>query len=328
MRFFSIIRSVEWWEYKLPPLLAIGYATALKTEGMFMQAIPQLLFLLLALIVGAVYVSIINDMTDIEADLASGKSNRMVGIRPKIRWIFPTLCAIAGLACCYFLYPDRLSIFLYLIPWISFSLYSFRPVRLKNRGIFGVLADASGSHIFTSLLMISSISYVTGQSIDWIWFWSTGIWALCYGSRGILWHQFYDRKNDLQAGLNTYAVNQEPGHFRNKEIAIFCLELVAMASMLYCLQLWLPVLFLFLYLVLALIRSKKLGYTAIFVIAPENRPFHILMADFYQIFFPLSLLITAACFQPYAWLILLIHLGLFPLKTITAIKDLKSMFSS
>lgn len=137
MRFFKVIRSVEWWEYKLPPLLAIGYGTALKTPGVFMLAIPQLVFLLLALVIGAVYVSIINDMTDIEADLASGKANRMVGIRPEIRWIFPVLCLSSGLVFCYFLYPDLLSIFLYLIPWISFSLYSFRPVRLKT-GEFGV----------------------------------------------------------------------------------------------------------------------------------------------------------------------------------------------
>lgn len=327
MRFFKIIRSVEWWEYKLPPLLAIGYATALKTEGVFMMAIPQLLFLLFALVIGAVYVSIINDMTDIEADLASGKANRMVGIRPGIRWVFPAMCLLAGLICGYFLYPDRLSIFLYLIPWISFSLYSFRPVRLKNRRIWGVLADASGSHIFTSLLMVSSISEVTGQSIDWLWFWSTGVWALCYGSRGILWHQFYDRKNDIQAGLNTYAVNILPDRFRNKEITIFCIELAAIATMLFSLQLLLPVLFLLLYAVLAVIRSKRLHYVPVLIISPENRPFHILMADFYQVFFPLALLVTAAFIQPYAWIILLAHLVLFPQKTITAIKDFKSLFS-
>lgn len=325
MRFFKVIRSVEWWEYKLPPLLAIGYGTALKTPGVFMLAIPQLVFLLLALVIGAVYVSIINDMTDIEADLASGKANRMVGIRPEIRWIFPVLCLSSGLVFCYFLYPDLLSIFLYLIPWISFSLYSFRPVRLKNRGIWGVLADASGSHIFTSLLMVSSISYVTGQSMDWLWFWSTGVWALCYGSRGILWHQFYDRKNDIQAGLNTYAVNIQPNQFRNKEIIIFCIEILAIASMLYSLQLLLPLLFLGLYILLALLRSKRLSYTPVLIISPENRSFHILMADFYQVFFPLSLLITAAFLQPYAWIILLVHLTLFPQKTIIAIKDFKSL---
>lgn len=292
-----------------------------------MLAIPQLIFLLLALVIGAVYVSIINDMTDIEADLASGKANRMVGIRPEIRWIFPTLCLALGLGFCVFLYPDQLSIFLYLIPWISFSLYSFRPVRLKNRGIWGVLADASGSHIFTSLLMISSISYITGQTIDWIWFGSTGIWALCYGARGILWHQFHDRENDLQAGLNTYAVKIDPAHFRKQELSLFCIELLAMTTMLYSLHLILPFLFLLLYLLLALIRSNHLSYKPVLIICPENHPFHILMADFYQVFFPLSLLITAAFLQPYAWIILLVHLALFPQKTITALKDFKSIFS-
>lgn len=161
--------------------------------------------------------------------------------------------------------------------------------------------------------------------MDWLWFWSTGVWALCYGSRGILWHQFYDRKNDIQAGLNTYAVNIQPNQFRNKEIIIFCIEILAIASMLYSLQLLLPLLFLGLYILLALLRSKRLSYTPVLIISPENRSFHILMADFYQVFFPLSLLITAAFLQPYAWIILLVHLTLFPQKTIIAIKDFKSL---
>lgn len=326
MKFLRIIRSAEWWEYKLPPLLAIGYATALNADGTLTATIPHLLFLLLALIIGATYVSIINDITDIEVDAASGKKNRMAGINPAIRWIFPGICLLAGGLCGYHLYPDLLSIGLYLIPWISFSLYSIPPVRLKNRGIWGVFADACGSHVFTSLLMISSISFLTQQTIDWLWFISTGIWALCYGMRGILWHQFYDRKNDIQADMNTYAVKIEPKDFRKKEILIFILEMLAIAVMLFSIQQVLVVVFLLLYLLVAFSRSKRLFYTPILIIAPEGKPYHILMADFYQVFFPLSLLITAAITQPYAWIVLIIHIMLFPQKTLTALKDLKPLF--
>lgn len=327
MNFLRIIRSAEWWEYKLPPLLAIGYATALKADGSLTAVIPHLLFLLFSLIIGAIYVSIINDITDIKVDAASNKKNRMAGVNPAIRWIFPAIPLLAGGLCAYHLYPDRLSIVLYLIPWISFSLYSIPPVRLKNRGIWGVFADACGSHVFTSLLMISSISFVTKQTMDWLWFISTGIWALCYGMRGILWHQFYDRKNDIQAKMNTYAVKVEPKDFRKKEVLIFIIEMLAIVIMLFSIQQVLAVAFLLLYLLVAFSRSKHLFYAPVLIIAPEGKPYHILMADFYQVFLPLSLLITAAITQPYAWIVLTVHFILFPQKTLTALKDLKPFLS-
>jgi 4-hydroxybenzoate polyprenyltransferase len=322
LNILKVIRSVEWWEYKLPPLLAIGYATAIKTDVDFLKSIYHLLFLLLSLIIGATYVSIINDLTDIKDDLASGKSNRIANINPSIRWVFPVICLLAGVFCCYLMYPDWLSICLYIIPWISFSLYSFRPFRLKNRGVWGVIADACGSHIFTSLLMVSSMSYYGNQQVDWLWFNSTGIWALCYGLRGILWHQFYDRANDIKVGLNTFAVKTDSKSFKTKEIIIFSIEILAITVMLYSLHQLLPILFLLIYLLLAYIRTFKLKYKPILIIAPENSSYHMLMADYYQVFFPISLLCTAMVNNYYVLIALLIHLIIFPIKTLNSLKDL------
>lgn len=322
MNLLKVIRSAEWWEYKLPPLLAIGYATVIKTNADFLKSIPHLLFLLLSLIIGAAYVSIINDITDIQDDQASGKVNRIANVNPNIRWLFPLLCLSAGAFCCYFLYPDWLSISLYILPWISFSLYSFRPVRLKNRGLWGVLADASGSHIFTSLLMVSSMSFYSNEHVDWLWFTSTGIWALCYGIRGILWHQFFDRKNDIEAGLSTFAVKIYPENFKIREIVIFIIEMMAIIIMLYSIDQLLPILFLFVYSILAYIRTFKLKYKPVFIVAPENRVYHIVMADFYQVFFPISLLLTATLNNYYVLMVLIVHLVLFPRKIFGCLRDI------
>ncbi|MFA4870525.1 MAG: UbiA family prenyltransferase [Pedobacter sp.] len=322
MNLVKVIRSAEWWEYKLPPLLAIGYATAIKTDVDFLKSMPHLLFLLLSLIIGATYVSIINDITDIKDDLKSGKANRIAAVKPVLRWLLPLICLLVGSICCYILYPDWLSISLYMIPWISFSLYSFPPFRLKNRGIWGVLADASGSHIFTSLLMISSMSFISNKSIDWLWFISTGIWALCYGVRGILWHQFYDRANDIKAGLNTYGVKIAPKDFKIKEAFIFAIELLAVVTMLYCVHELLPILFLFIYLLVAYTRTYVLKYKPVIIVSPKSHPYHILMGDFYQVYFPISLLCTATINNNYALVILIIHLFLFPKKALVSLKDL------
>jgi 4-hydroxybenzoate polyprenyltransferase len=327
LNFIKIIRSAEWWEYKLPPLLAIGYATVIKAERGFMNSIPHLMFLLMAIVIGAIYVSIINDLTDLDDDLASGKSNRMVGIRPSVRWLLPLLFITAGFACGYHLYPDWLSLTMYFIPWLAFSMYSFPPFRLKNRGIWGVLADASGSHIFTSLLMVSSLTCFTHQSMDWLWFTGTGIWALCYGVRGILWHQFQDRLNDIKANVKTFAVKINPERLRLTEQIIFFIELIAVATMLYCLYQPLTLIFLLIYMIIALTRTFKLKYKPVLILTPLDHPYHILMADFYQVYFPLSLLCIAVLGEFYGIVVLGTHLVLFPNKTLASLKDLKKLIS-
>ncbi|ETZ22615.1 UbiA family prenyltransferase [Pedobacter sp. V48] len=317
----KIIRSADWWEYKLPPLLAIGYATALKVNGSFLSIVPHLLFLLLSLIIGAIYVSIINDITDIGIDNTQGKKNRMANVKVYFHWLLPITLILIGCFCASLLLPDLRSVILYCIPWVSFSLYSFKPVRLKDRGILGVFADASGSHIFTSLLMISSISFIAHAQMDWIWFISTGVWAMCYGIRGILWHQFHDRENDIITGTNTYASNLNPDNFKTKEIMIFVLEAISLLVMLSNLFMPLPVLFLGLYILLAFIRSKSFGYKSVLVISPQNQPLHILMADYYQVFLPISLLVTASIDDYRIWFILIAHILLFPKKLLYIIKD-------
>ena len=60
------VRPGDWWEFKVPPLLATAYATALFLQVPFRQLWPLLLLLLFALLPGAAYVSVINDITDLE----------------------------------------------------------------------------------------------------------------------------------------------------------------------------------------------------------------------------------------------------------------------
>src|SRR5690606_28094863 len=101
-----LARVQEWWEYKLPPVLAIGYATALLNNKLFIEVSACLIFILVSVIVGATYVSTINDIADINEDLASGKHNRMVKIPKRYRWTVPLICIVSGSVFVYFYLPD------------------------------------------------------------------------------------------------------------------------------------------------------------------------------------------------------------------------------
>ena len=307
------IRASEWWGYKMAPLLAIGYATALKSGKGLLEAAPYLLYIMLAMVLGAAYVSVINDITDMDDDLAIGKKNRMAGVRPSRRWVFPFVALLLGAVYIASFYPHVLIMALAAMPWIAFSCYSIPPVRLKKRGFWGVLADASGAHVFTSLFIVAAMTYYTGQQMDWIWFGAVGLWALCYGLRGILWHMFYDRDNDIASGTPTYATRVDPQRFRPREWVILGFELVALGLMFWRLGGPLPVVFLVFYLMFLTASWRKLGFRVVVILMPPGQPYPylILLADFYQVFLPLSLLLRAALTSRYDWIILFVHVALF-----------------
>ena len=314
-------RFPDWWEFKLPPLLAVGYATAFLTGIPLYQAAAYFLFLLLAIIVGAVYVSLINDITDIEDDLAAGKRNRMVNIRPGVRWLLPLCCVAMGGVFGWLLWPDVLSVALYVAPWVAFSLYSIPPFRFKSRGVLGILCDAAGAHVFPSLLMVSGVTYAAGQPLDGYWFTSVALWSSCYGLRGILFHQFEDRDRDLASDVNTFASKISPGKARLLEQWVFGAEIVSFGVVFAAVFHWMALIALAGYAGLVWLRKKMNGQQPILVLSHGLKSYQILMADYYQFLFPVSLLIHDSFDHQWGWLLVFAHLTLFPKIWINLLKD-------
>ncbi|MGE9314343.1 UbiA family prenyltransferase [Niabella sp. CJ426] len=320
MSFSRFIRSHDWWDYKLPPILAVGYATLLSGDKNIFDYYGYIVLILLSVVVGAIYVSIINDVSDIEVDHKAGKNNKMASLPKVMRWLLPLACLSLGAGFIYFFYyPDILSCIFYTLPWITFSMYSFPPFRLKNRGIWGVLADASGAHIFISLLMVSSLSYLSGQAINYEWLAAVLVWATCGGLRGILWHQFTDRDNDIQSRIETFATSRNPAGFKKIEWIILTIELAALALMLSMLHNLFVYTAMLAYLVLMLLRYKILQQQPIPIL--HNSNYQILLLDFTDLFFPVALLLYASINQPDTWIVLCAQLLLFPARWITILKD-------
>ncbi len=315
MNILKTIRSAEWWEYKLPPLLAIGYATIFQADKSIYEVGPWLLFLLLSIISGAVFVSLVNDFTDMEDDRASGKHNRLIKLSPGFRWALLLVSLLPGAVCGYFLSGSSLTLAFFIASYLAFTLYSVPPFRFKKRGSLGVLADACGAHLFPSLVLLAGTAWYLDVTIDWRWFAAVGVWALMYGLRGILWHQFLDRDNDLLIGLNTYATGKEPDAFKLQSATILVIELIALAVMLVIIGSYWPVIALLGYLLLVFGYYKRTGMKLISVVPPNDRPWHILMGTYYQALLPVSILFASALTHPMVWIVLAIHLLLFP-KTI------------
>lgn len=205
----SITRSSEWWSFKIPPILAVGYAYLLLTTDQHSPYVSvALIFAVMTSIIAvAAYGYVINDCFDVEQDRLAGKSNSManrsiasrfaiLSLILGIGWLPAILAGYSKLAC-IFLAVD------FLLP----TLYSIPPIRLKERGVFGVLADASAAHLFP-VLLVSAVMIIGPEPLPLsrlILIITTAAWYTLVGLRGIIDHQLVDREADIKSGVVTLA---------------------------------------------------------------------------------------------------------------------------
>ena len=321
MRLLKFTRYSDWWEYKLIPLLSISYLTTVGIHQPLNDALPRIGLLFAALIVGAIYVSVINDITDIREDAVAGKRNTMANINPWMQGAIVSFCLLFGAYVIFLLYPDTPSMIFGGLTYLVFTLYSVEPFRLKKRGIWGVFCDASGAHLFPSLVMANNLMFFFGYKTDFVLIIAIGVWAFMYGMRGILWHQFTDRDNDIKSGINTYAVGKTAQKFKSAEIVIFFVEILALIIMLLRLANLYVFAGLFFYCIFLALRRYVLNYKVFIILVQKDTDHQIVMNEYYFVFLPLSLLLSNAVSFKYGWVIILLHLILFPKKIASVVRD-------
>ena len=312
MRLATLTRSHEWWDHKTPQVLSLAYATAILANApLFNLLYPGFLMIFASLVAIAIYASIINDFTDLEIDRACGKSNMMEGLKPGMRLLLLLVSLGLVLTAAFFIYPNIYGVVFYLLIAVAISLYSFEPVRFKKRGIWGIISCASAEHFFPVLFSIAVITWYSGSKIDIGWLCAAGALSLIYGIRSILWHQFLDKENDMRSGIHTFAADIDPASFKKWSKVIMAFEWLALIAVLYHIHLWLPIIFLFIYIVVILLRDRLFHSRIIAVITPKDGYFQLLMLDYYSLFFPVSLLIYSSFKHPLDWVVLVVHLVLF-----------------
>jgi 4-hydroxybenzoate polyprenyltransferase len=321
MSLLKFTRYVEWWEYKLPPLLSVAYATLIYYDYPLENAWKQIITLLAAVIVGAIYVSVINDLTDIKEDLKAGKRNSMANLPIAIRFVIVAIILVAAVFFGYLFYPDLKSIVFYALAYVVFSLYSIRPFRFKERGLLGVACDAMGAHLFPALLITANLIYFINVESDLWWYVAISSWSLLYGVRGILWHQFYDRENDLKSHTRTYASKVEPEDFKFSETLIMIFETLGFMIFVGHIYneaiLWSALMYVCLVFLRIFILKRKIRI----IVTNPGESYQLFLNEFYIVFLPIALIIHMCSTQPFAKLVLIFHVTLFPMNTLLAIKD-------
>ena len=309
MSVFAPFRPDCWWEHKLSPILATVYATAALSQIPFPSLWPVVALALLALVVCASYVSILNDLTDAGDDEASGKPNRWQGTPRIYPMLLLAACVAAGGGFLIVWRNDPLLFVAYLLCWLAFTLYSMPPFRLKARGIWGVLADASGAHLLPTLFAVVLAYHWNGIEGPAEWTILISLWSFAAGVRGILRHQLGDHVNDTKIGLRTFAGLHGTTAAERLGLLALLFESVAFAAMLWLTRNALAALLLALYGLFAVIRWRLLG-TGLTALKPSQAS-RMAMSEYYIVLYPLAFLLTASWHQPSALLLLLFHGVLF-----------------
>lgn len=306
----TLIRAREWWSFKGAPVLGTAYATTmiLNTPLTLIWTFP--LFLLIA-VVGS-YVNLLNDFCDQEEDRISGKTNRMLGRSSLFKVIALVACIVPGLLAAGLLIQMPIALGIYLGIWVVFTAYSVPPVRLKQRGFWGVLADAFGAHVLPQLFAVTFIIYATGKTTPTLWVLFISIWALASGLRGILWHQLIDFENDSTAQVNTFAVASSPITLELLgKWVVFPVEIATFAVLLILANNVLVWAFLVLYLATEWLRHY-FWQINIVIVKPRQNNWHdlsdrLVLIEYYDVFYPLAFLGTAVWHSSVSLIILGVH---------------------
>lgn len=315
-RIIALGRIAEWWEFKVVPAMAAAYLTALAIGVSVWTIIPDLGLLIAALIPGAVFVSVLNDLADKTEDAVAGKTNRQAGTGICLPVILIGLSLLAG---SFFVWVWRENIYpqsVYIFAWLAYALYSIAPFRLKERGLAGVLCDAIGANVVPAMLGAMIVAQAAQIELAPYWLPSMGGWALAFGLRGILWHQIGDFAYDEKSGTRTFVARA--GIERSMQWArwvIFPVEIICI-TVLIATSNWSAAAFAMLALIayIHFVRARLDQFEMqIGLVKPRPRGI-MLMQEYYDVFLPIALLLAASVLDVRALGVLILHGLLFPIR--------------
>ncbi|MHC5933169.1 hypothetical protein [Nostoc sp.] len=187
-------------------------------------------------------------------------------------------------------------------------------MRLKERGIWGVISDTAGAHAIPTLFFAATFLHLstTPQPESIILTIAATAWSFCAGIRGILLHQLWDRENDLKSGVKTLVTSLDVEKVRFWiSYMIFPIEISLLILLVLVISRFAPILLVFfiLYLLLKTINIKLVLANA-FEPAPTRKA-NVALHDFYEVWLPLALITLLSIREPLFLILLLLHIILF-----------------
>jgi len=205
--FTQKLRLSNPWKFKAPFLITVPYIVLLQGQYANGAAAFTAILASVLIIVGVAGIGYLtNDLGDRKKDALIKKQNatgRMSAASLALLFVLFLCLALLPWLCLPF---DALSLLLLAVQFALFYAYAFKPFRLKEKGMAGVITDALYAHANPTLLAAYTFLLYTNASLT-----EFGLpllflclWQLLLGMRNILLHQLKDLDDDRRSGTRTF----------------------------------------------------------------------------------------------------------------------------
>lgn len=199
----KLIRVFEWIDKLQLNFIAAFILIALLPHPE--QYLVQIIILGVYMIFLESYGYVVNSYGDREQDAKVGKHPEALYFSDRQIKSFLAFFAIPSLAIPLYS-PDIKIRILGIATFLLATFYSLKPVRLKERGGYGIITAALTQRTLPFLLFIFLIPFYGTR----IAYFLLG-WLSLIGIAVIMTHQFFDFENDVKAGVNTWALRLGKG---------------------------------------------------------------------------------------------------------------------
>lgn len=200
----ALLRYRRWWQFIAPLPVAVAVIAAVVSIPVSTRLPWEIVaFLLSTLAIGS-YGFLLNDLCDREADRVAGKRNvaEMLG-----GWLAGGWCLVllvAGMAPWWsVISAPALAKGLVTVQVVLLTIYSVPPIRLKNRGALGAVADSLYGHTLPPLIAWTAFFRAPPSPFLQVCIAIVMVTLFVKGMRNILTHQLEDRHHDRKAHLLT-----------------------------------------------------------------------------------------------------------------------------
>jgi 4-hydroxybenzoate polyprenyltransferase len=217
VRWARLARWPEWAQSKLPFSGAAALLLAAPSE-------PRLLAIMATVALWAAFGYGVNDVADRRTDRAAGKANHADALPAAGVAAFLALTAGGAFALSLAWAPDAVGPALVLVGIALALVYSLPPVRLKGRGVAGLVGAAVAQ--WSLPVMAAAAADTRGWADPAAW--AFALLGFAVGIRWMVNHQRSDVAGDRRAAVSTYAA--AGGNVEGVLPGAFCSELVLLGA--------------------------------------------------------------------------------------------------
>ncbi len=326
-----LVRFGEWWNHKLPPLLAVAYLLLGQQPVPLARSAGVLALFLATSVATAAFGHLLNDFADQHADRTAGIARGLHDLSPAGRRALLVVALAAALLPWLALPRDRWNVACFAAELALLAAYSLPPCRLKERGVGGVIADALYAHALPVAIAATTFRLVGGEHGAWYAAFAVTlvVWKLAQGLCGALVGQIRGRRADRRSGTRTLVSRLGPRRALGW-VNRLLLPLQGAAFLAVCgVVAWRHPWFAPLYPAFLLWTAWKVRrlWRKPRSFLHRTYPGYILLNDFHELWMPLLWLIPALARDPaYAW-VLGAHLLLFRSAPSRALRALAARFA-